>query len=279
MAKPKVAGIYSITSKHNGKQYVGSSIYIGQRWKEHSNQLKKNKHKSPHLQNHFNKYGVEDLIFEVLEEVIDASLLIEREQHYMDLLNPKFNCCPAAGSTLNLKKEGSCYYEIRNFKTKTTYQTYYFVKGKMVRFTFHSNEKDAIAEVEYLKSLTEEELIEYKKYLKMQVKAKFYTWSEEYGYYKVCFYVNGKNTHFGCYKTQQEAIDRVKYLKALPTEEQIKESARESKLIKNYTYDKKRDKYNVSFYLDRKSKYFGVYNTEQEAINRVKEVKLELGRD
>jgi hypothetical protein len=46
---------------------------------------------------------------------------------------------------------------------------------------------------------------------------------------------------------------------------------------KYYTFSKLRNKWAVQFRINGKSTTFGYFKTEQEAINRVKELKLELG--
>jgi len=91
-------GIYSIQSIHKpGEFYIGSAINIDERWKRHLNELRKGKHGNKHLQNHFNKYGENDLHFFVLEECKHIELL-KLEQWYIDETHPTFNICADAGS-------------------------------------------------------------------------------------------------------------------------------------------------------------------------------------
>ena len=52
----KLSGIYEIRNRLSNKSYIGSTDKFDKRWKEHSNFLRKNKHKNKHLQNSFNKY-------------------------------------------------------------------------------------------------------------------------------------------------------------------------------------------------------------------------------
>ncbi len=78
-------GIYEIRNKLNGKRYIGSSIDIEKRWKGHKRDLKAGNHGNPHLQNAFNKYGIENFLFMELEEIKgDKSSLYKREQEYLD---------------------------------------------------------------------------------------------------------------------------------------------------------------------------------------------------
>jgi group I intron endonuclease len=214
--KNKVAGIYLITSKINNKKYVGQSVNIGKRWQYHLNRLRAYKHPNNHLQSHFNKHLETNLTFEILEEVTDLTLLTEREQHYMDLLKPEFNQCPAAGSPLGYKFPEAKYYVYK--KKSQQYETWYRVKGIKVSFSLHYTLEDTLKEIEYLKTLTEDELIKYKeeclaKPKKPKKSAKYYSFQNRSSRYIVVFTVNNKKKYFGSYLTEQDAIDRVKQVK------------------------------------------------------------------
>lgn len=65
----KIKGIYKIECKTSKKIYVGSSIDIIRRIKEHKRKLNLGQHYNPHLQNSYNKYGKDDFIFTSLEEI------------------------------------------------------------------------------------------------------------------------------------------------------------------------------------------------------------------
>ncbi len=56
------------------------------------------------MQNAWRKYGERAFAFSVLEFVEDATLLIAREQFYIDTLKPEYNCAPIAGSCLGAKR-------------------------------------------------------------------------------------------------------------------------------------------------------------------------------
>lgn len=62
-----VAGIYSIISKSNNKVYIGSTNNLRLRFQKHYSVLKNNKHHNKILQNHCNKYGLNDLDFCVIQ--------------------------------------------------------------------------------------------------------------------------------------------------------------------------------------------------------------------
>jgi group I intron endonuclease len=84
----KCKGVYKI--KINDKEYIGSSCNIGQRLKHHLWSLENLKHHNRTMQNLYNKYGKDEIYFEVVEECID-DILIEREAHYINTLNPYIN--------------------------------------------------------------------------------------------------------------------------------------------------------------------------------------------
>ena len=63
------SGIYKIESKIKPERiYIGSSVNIIARWKNHLYELRKNKHRNNKLQNHYNKYGESDLLFSIMSK-------------------------------------------------------------------------------------------------------------------------------------------------------------------------------------------------------------------
>lgn len=109
--------IYKISSIVNkDKFYIGSAVNYKNRVNRHFYELKRNNHKNKILQNHFNKYGKDDLIFSIIEEIENADFLLEREQYYIDLLKPTFNICKQAGSSLGVKRSEEFKQKISNSK-------------------------------------------------------------------------------------------------------------------------------------------------------------------
>lgn len=102
MAAAKVSGIYEIVNTVTGKRYVGSAVNLAHRWRQHRCELGKGRH-NPILQNSWNKHGEAVFEFRVLEFVEDKSLLIGREQHYLDTLRPEYNVAIVAGSNFGVK--------------------------------------------------------------------------------------------------------------------------------------------------------------------------------
>ena len=104
----KIAGIYLILNTINNKVYIGSSINIESRWYEHKWKLNKNRHGSKHLQATWNKYGKENFEFKIIEEILDKTKLIEREQYWLDFYKSYirengYNIRSIANSNLRIK--------------------------------------------------------------------------------------------------------------------------------------------------------------------------------
>ena len=77
-------GVYKITTKHNSKIYIGSSENIEKRFTTHCSRLKRGVHHSPYFQAVYNKYGLSNLEFSIIEILDSPEKKIEREQHWMD---------------------------------------------------------------------------------------------------------------------------------------------------------------------------------------------------
>jgi group I intron endonuclease len=97
----KSSCIYRITNVINNKIYIGSTINASKRWIEHKRDLNKQNHHNALLQNAWNKYGEENFVFEIIEEVLDKSKLLEREQYHLDTLNPVYNICKTTNKGFN----------------------------------------------------------------------------------------------------------------------------------------------------------------------------------
>lgn len=98
-------GIYKIVNSVNNKFYIGSASSTGgfrKRWNEHKSALRNNRHPNKYLQQSWNKYGEEAFVFEIIEIVTNDTIL-EREQHYIDTLEPHYNLCKIAGNTKGRK--------------------------------------------------------------------------------------------------------------------------------------------------------------------------------
>jgi group I intron endonuclease len=88
----KSSGIYKITNITNNKCYVGSTKNFAKRWKQHIKELKNNSHHSIKLQRSFNKHGINNFSFEIVEEIpYEKNLIIEQENFWIKELNSKEN--------------------------------------------------------------------------------------------------------------------------------------------------------------------------------------------
>lgn len=101
------SGVYVIKNKINDKVYIGSSINIKKRWKEHINSLQKKSHANFHLQRAWDTYGKEAFEFSIEEECKVENLLAV-EQRWLDEyksynIDNGYNICENAGNTLGRK--------------------------------------------------------------------------------------------------------------------------------------------------------------------------------
>lgn len=88
MSKEKISGIYKITNLVNGKMYIGQSIDIYKRWREHK-AISLNKESQAYnypIYCAFRKYGFENFKFEVIEEC-STDKLDEKEIYYIEKYN------------------------------------------------------------------------------------------------------------------------------------------------------------------------------------------------
>ena len=80
-----MCGIYKITNLVNGKSYIGQSIDIHRRWYEHKRDSKLSSVQATYpLYRAFQKYGIENFSFEILEETTKEELN-KKERYYIQL--------------------------------------------------------------------------------------------------------------------------------------------------------------------------------------------------
>jgi hypothetical protein len=90
--------IYRINNALTNSCYVGRATNYRRRKNEHFYDLRRNISTSRILQKAWNKYGETNFTFEVIEEVNKGVDLQEREQYWIDVLNPAYNIQRKAGS-------------------------------------------------------------------------------------------------------------------------------------------------------------------------------------
>jgi group I intron endonuclease len=100
---PASSGIYRIVCLITGRMYVGSSLDLQKRKRDHFSLLRRNAHTNKKLQHAFNKYGPDAFRFEIVELVL-APFLLEREQYWLDKIRPALNIARSTQSAhLGLK--------------------------------------------------------------------------------------------------------------------------------------------------------------------------------
>ena len=137
----KICGVYKITNTITGDFYIGSSKNVKQRWACHKCKSKWNECPNSQLYHDMQKYGVENFVFEILEEV-EVDYLKEAEQHYIELLKPTYNSCNAKGLNIERRKEthkkAQKKYE-KSDKRKKARKEYYnqlcFYNGETITLT------------------------------------------------------------------------------------------------------------------------------------------------
>lgn len=106
-------GIYKITNTIDNKCYIGKSIDLKRRIRKHKAYLKSESHHNIHLQRAYNKYGLENFKFEIVEVCAEENLDY-LEVFYIQKYNAYEN-----GYNMNLGGEnGRGYKHSEAFKTE-----------------------------------------------------------------------------------------------------------------------------------------------------------------
>lgn len=109
--------IYCIQQKSTGRKYIGSAKHFGKRLARHRFDLINNKHHSKFLQRSVNKYPND---FEVLiVERVPKFNLAEREQYWIDFIQPEFNTLKIANSSIGYKHTAATKQKMKANKNIT----------------------------------------------------------------------------------------------------------------------------------------------------------------
>lgn len=131
-----VSGIYTITSPSGGR-YVGSAVNFGGRRRTHFHLLRNGKHHNKGLQRACAKYGIGNLVFRPLL-ICAPKDLIFFEQRVIDVLKPRYNACPIAGSRLGMKHHPESIAKVVAAKTgKPNHRTPEGAASFTVKMTGH----------------------------------------------------------------------------------------------------------------------------------------------
>jgi hypothetical protein len=123
MRDPSCPAVYSVYfSQEPEKRYFGSTQNFKRRKLEHLSALKHNHHSNKNLQEHFNKWGVESIHFEILKKVSVENLLFA-EKFFVE----KNGLCFNIRSPLRLTEELKEYIKAKNNRPKKKSKYRYLV--------------------------------------------------------------------------------------------------------------------------------------------------------
>ena len=114
----KKFGIYQIKNLCNNKVYIGSTTRsFNIRLYNHIYDLQNKKHYSSYLQRSWDKYGKENFEFSILEICDNISIILEREQFWLDKIKPYkrdigYNTLVNAGNSFGFKHSKETLYLI-----------------------------------------------------------------------------------------------------------------------------------------------------------------------
>jgi len=114
-------GIYIITNNINNKVYIGLSKNLSNRIKQHKNRLLNNSHKNTHLQSAFNKYGINNFSFDIIE-YCNNDLLCKKEKEYIkkyNSINSLYGYNKTYGGEFGVVSEESNKKRIEKLKLQT----------------------------------------------------------------------------------------------------------------------------------------------------------------
>ena len=198
----KISGVYKITNAITGDFYIGSSKDVKHRWSCHKCQSRWNEHPNCPMYLDMKKYGVDKFAFEILEEA-EVEQLKEKEQEFIEKLQPTYNQMNANGLNIERRKEYKKEYQKEYQKTD---------KYKEWQKEYNKSEKHKESQKKYEKT---DKRKQYKKEYEKTDKRKKY--KEEYNK-QLCFY-NGEtitlhalSTRFWKQGIKHPTLEAKKYL-------------------------------------------------------------------
>jgi len=159
-----LSGIYCITNTVDNRIYIGSTQCFKRRFTEHLKDFTENTHNNKHLNNFVNKYGIDNIKFNVVK-LVEIDKLLETEQYYLDTyinFDKDFNICKIAGTPPNYNRSLS--------EKEIVYIAKLYNSGKSccqiseILFN-HRNQRSKIAKITKGESYSEyKDLFNYRKY-------------------------------------------------------------------------------------------------------------------
>lgn len=109
----KKVGVYLWINNENGNKYVGSSVSLSVRMYTYYSLRSLAKSNRP-IDRALLKYGFSKFSLYILEYCTSENV-IEREQYYLDKIQPEYNIVEKAGSTIGYKHTEDSLAKMRNF--------------------------------------------------------------------------------------------------------------------------------------------------------------------
>ena len=134
------SGIYLLTNLITSDIYVGQSINLGKRLGQYLTLSYLEDRNNLIISRALVKYGYINFSISILE-YCDKSILTEKEQHYIDLLNPTYNILKVAGSSSGYKHS----LESRNKRSKSLKGVYVGIKSSLYGKTHSEKTKEIMS--------------------------------------------------------------------------------------------------------------------------------------
>lgn len=123
----KKCGIYAIEHVTSGRVYIGSSIDIADRWRQHRRALKSGTHHSVFLQRAWVKYGAETFLWYELETCSTEEMHAKETAWIAACSATKkdfgYNSSPTGGSCLGIKHSAEVCAKIKKAKSNISPET------------------------------------------------------------------------------------------------------------------------------------------------------------
>lgn len=136
----KTSAVYKITNTITGDFYIGSSKNVKARWAAHKCHSTWKNHQNNPMYLDMQKYGVDKFEFQILEEV-EPEQLKEKEQQFIEKLQPTYNSMYAKGKNVERDKESHRKYnqsekgkESQRKRSRKYHSQLCFYNGKTLTF-------------------------------------------------------------------------------------------------------------------------------------------------
>ena len=118
----EISAVYKITNTITGDFYIGSSKDVKKRWAHHKWPSTWKNHPNNQMYHDMKNYGIDKFEFQILAEV-EIEELKEKEQYFIEMLNPTYNDRNANGWDFERYKESQKEYQ-KEYKKTNKYKKY-----------------------------------------------------------------------------------------------------------------------------------------------------------